>query len=76
MPQLSLYIDEDTLKKIEFGAKISETSVSKYVSASLREHFSNSWPEGFQNIFGSITDDNFVRPEPIDLSLDAERERL
>lgn len=76
MPQLSLYIDEDTLQKIEARAKINKISVSKFVSTVLKEHFSNNWPEGFQNIFGSVTDDSFVRPDFIDLSLDAKRESL
>lgn len=76
MPQLSLYIDEDTLKKIETGAKISNTSVSKFVSVILGEHFSKSWPAGFKSVFGSITDDSFTKPKPIDSALDAERESL
>lgn len=76
MPQLSLYIDEDTLQKIETGAKMNKTSVSKFVSAALKEHFAKSWPEGYKNIFGSITDDSFAEPASIDFSFDAERENL
>lgn len=35
MPQLSLYIDEKTLKKIETGAKMEHLSISKYVVRKL-----------------------------------------
>ena len=76
MPQLSLYIDEDTLQKIEAGASMSKTSVSKFVSAALREYFTHNWPEGYKNIFGSITDDHFVLPDALDFTLDATRENL
>jgi hypothetical protein len=31
MPQLSLYIDEETLKRIEAGADAENLSLSKYV---------------------------------------------
>ena len=76
MPQLSLYIDDDTLSKLETGAKISNTSVSKFVSLVLRNHFAKSWPDGFQNLFGSISDDDLIDPEDLDFSADTRRERL
>lgn len=76
MPQLSLYVDDDTLRKIEAGAKISETSISKFVSSVIKDYFSKSWPEGYKNLFGSITDDSFNIPDEIDLNLDANREEL
>jgi len=76
MPQLSLYLDEDTLKKIETGAKINKTSVSKFVSVALKEYFSGNYPECFQNLFGSVSDDSFAAPNPLDTALDSKRESL
>jgi hypothetical protein len=76
MPQLSLYIDEEMLCKIEAGASLKKTSVSKFVSAALKEYFSQGWPEGYQNLFGSATDDSFVKPDSLDLGSDAPRESL
>ena len=61
MPQLSLYIDNDTLYKIETAAQINKVSVSKFVSVVLRDHFFKSWPSGYQNIFGAIKDDSFKK---------------
>ena len=76
MPQLSLYLDEDTLKKIETGAKINKTSVSKFVSVALKEYFSGNYPEGFQNLFGSVSDDSFSAPNSLNTALDSKRESL
>ncbi len=76
MPQLSLYIDDNTLRKIETIAKINETSISKLVSGILKDYFSKSWPEGFKNLFGSISDDTFVVPDEVNLNLDVKREEL
>jgi len=76
IPQLSLYIEDDTLKTIETQAKIVKLSVSKFVSAILKEHLNNTWPPDFQNIFGSIKDDSFLQPASIAFSMDAEREAL
>jgi len=76
MPQLSLYIDEDTLNTIESQAKIVKISVSKFVIAILKEHLSSTWPPDFQNTFGSIEDSSFNRPASIAFTIDAEREVL
>jgi len=76
MPQLSLYLDEDIHKEIETRAKINNTSVSRFVITTLKAQFSKDWPEGFQNTFGSITDDSFVRHDASDWSLDSPRESL
>jgi len=76
MPQLSLYIDEDTLQKIELRAKMQKTSISKYVTGMMKEHFSKGWPDGFESVFGSVTDESFTKPEQTDFSLDTERESL
>lgn len=59
MPQLSLYIDDRTLKKIELAAKIEKLSLSKYVVKKLNESLVNSWPENYEVLFGSIRDDSF-----------------
>ena len=76
MPQLSLFVDEETLDRIESQAKVSKTSASKYAAAVLRKYFFNSWPESFKDSFGSITDDSFNVPHEPDAVLDAYRESL
>ncbi len=76
MPQLSLYLDEDTLKKIELAAKIDHTSISKWVSTKLKESLNNTWPVNYESLFGSINDDTFITHEINDYSIDSEREEI
>jgi hypothetical protein len=63
MPQLSLYLDEKTLKKVEKAARISKVSVSKWVRSKLMRSLQNEWPEDYFELFGAISDDSFRSPE-------------
>ena len=45
MPQLSLYIDDETLKKIEREAKKEKISLSKWVRKTLNKSLKKNWPE-------------------------------
>ena len=76
MPQLSLYIDEETLKRIEAGADAENLSLSKYVVKKLKQSIRDRWPENFSQLYGSIQDDTFIIPEEIDFSKDSRREEL
>jgi hypothetical protein len=76
MPQLSLYIEEKTLKKIELAAKINHTSISRWVTARLKESLENNWPENYENLFGCIEDDTFSAKRNEKFSDDVEREEF
>lgn len=74
MPQVSLYIDESTLKRIELAAKTERLSLSKYVSQKLRASLDDQWPEHYHELFGAISDATF-RVDPV-RGDDAPRESL
>ena len=76
MPQLSLYIDENTLNKIEIGAKLEHLSISKYVVRKLNESMSNAWPENYQKLYGVMDDNSFSVEKIKDFSNDIKRESL
>ena len=76
MPQFSLYLDEGVHKELEIRARINNISVSKFVVSALKAQFSKGWPDGFQNIFGSVKDESFIRREPSDWESDCPRETL
>jgi len=76
MPQLSLYLDEKTLKRVQQAAKISRVSVSKWVANQLRSQLKNDWPDQYFELFGSIADPTFDRPEPMTNQDDATRVAL
>jgi len=76
MPQLSLYIDNETYRELERRARLGKTSISKLVASILKNIFAKSWPDGYHNVFGSINDDSFARQKTSDWSMDTPREIL
>ena len=63
MPQLTVYIDDKTLKGIESAAKSSRSSISKWVKLKLAYALHSSWPEGFFDLLGSLKNSGLKRPE-------------
>ena len=76
MPQLSLYIDEQTLRKIEIAARLENLSISKYVVHVIDQTINSSWPESYGQLFGSIQDDTFEVDRQTDFAADVRRESL
>jgi len=62
MPQVSLYIDEDTLKKVEDRAKQDHESLSKWVGERIKKTLNEEYPPGFFELFGVLKDTPFERP--------------
>jgi hypothetical protein len=76
MPQLSLYLDEDTLRIIETEAKKEHLSMSKWVARQIHRSLEEHWPDYYENLFGSITDETFRRPAQPAYDTDSPREKL
>jgi hypothetical protein len=76
MPQISLYIDEKTLKKVEDAALRQHTSISKWVAEQIRSRVEPAYPINFESLFGSIVDDTFKESAEIGISSDTPREGL
>lgn len=73
MPQVSLYIDKETLGKIAELAQKSHTSISKWVGNKLKRLIKDDYPEDFFGLFGSIKDDSFRRPKELPFEADSKR---
>jgi hypothetical protein len=73
MPQISLYIDEKTLQKVESAAKRQHLSISKWVAEQIRAKVDPIYPVDFEDLFGSIQDDTFVAPSKLNFNQDADR---
>ena len=69
MPQLSLYLDDQTMETLRNDAAREGTSLSKHARHLISNNASSAWPAGFWDLYGSIDDPTFVRPpdEPYDL---------
>ena len=76
MPQISLYIDENTLKKVEKLAKRERKSISKWVGKRIKDSIEKTWPENYFSLFGSISDGQFQRPPELEPGTDRTREDL
>ena len=76
MPQISLYVDDDTLKKVGRAAKLENKSISKWVSSKIKSSLNNSWPENWFSLFGSMDDKSFDSVPKLDFKNDSSREVL
>ncbi len=76
MPQISLYIDEETLEKLKAAAEREHTSISKWVADHIRKQVEPEYPPGYGALFGSIKDETFTAPKEIDDELDTFRETM
>jgi hypothetical protein len=74
MPQISLYIDESTLKKVEASAKKDHLSMSKWVTQLIRSRVTSEYPANYEDLFGSITDESYTVPDDVSFAADIERE--
>lgn len=74
MPQISLYVDEETLEKVENAAAREDKSISKWVVEQLKAKLDPVYPKNFEQLFGSVNDSSFTRPEEIPYQNDVERD--
>ena len=74
MPQVSIYIDEETYQRIVIAAKTEKVSLSKFVTRKLRHSLEDTWPVNYDRLFGAIDDPDFGVPPP--QAEDSPREQL
>lgn len=56
MPQITLYLDNETESKMKEAARDEGISMSRWVAKTIRERTSNSWPESVLSLEGAWTD--------------------
>ncbi|EKR55187.1 hypothetical protein [Leptospira interrogans] len=71
-----LYLDKETLKKIEAAAKKEKISISQWVRVKIQSSLENIWPENYFQLFGSIQDQSFSEPKKLKFKADLKRENL
>ena len=74
MGQLTIYLDDKTIKKIEDAAKLEECSLSKWAKSKLTKALEKDWPSGYFDIFGSLKNSELERPKELSYSEDTIRE--
>lgn len=77
MSQLSLYLHNKFLNKIEFQAKLQNQSISTWVRERLEKSLEpKQWSNDFLNLFGAIQDKSFTKPKILKFSQDSKREKF
>lgn len=76
MPQISLYIDEKTLKQVSNSAKSENVSISNWVKSKIQKSLNDEWSEEFKSLIGTIKDETFVEQKEMDYLQDTKRENL
>jgi len=74
MAQLTVYIDDETRKKIEVAAKRENTSVSQWVKERLSSALETEWPNGYFDLLGALKGVNIERPPQLRSDDDVTRE--
>lgn len=76
MPQISLYLDDDTTRRMKRAAKAAGLSQSRWVARLVREKTASEWPQSLVRLAGAWAD--FPAAEELRRSLgtDVPREPL
>ncbi len=56
MSQVTIYLDEQTEKKLQQAVKQSGLSKSQWISRLIREKTASEWPEGVREMVGEWQD--------------------
>jgi hypothetical protein len=74
MPQLHLYVPDETAAQVTARAKARGISVSKLLAEMVRREIGKGWPDGFfKEVVGGWLGEPLERPEQLALE---ERDRL
>ena len=76
MGQVTIYIDDDTEKKMIASAKAKKVSKSRWVTELIREKVAKEWPATVRDLAGSWEDFPSAEELRSDAGQDAEREAL
>lgn len=63
MPKVSIYLPDAVYKRVREEAQLRHLSISKVITEAIEAKLNKGWPEGYFNLFGSITGPTFEAPE-------------
>lgn len=74
--QVTIYIDDETEKKMIASAKAKNVSKSRWVTEVIREKVAKEWPASVRELVGSWPDFPSITELRSDLGQETEREAL
>lgn len=76
MAQLTIYLDEQSIQRIEEAASAEHLSVSRWVKARLIRSLDGEWPAGYFSLEGSLEEEDLRMVAEPDPAYDSPRESL
>lgn len=76
MPQVTLYLDAETDRKMRKAARAAGVSRSRWASDAIRKKLADEWPESFLRLAGAWKDFPTAAELRKGLSRDTARERI
>ena len=76
MSQLTIYLDEASMRDVKKAAKREHISVSLWARKRLCRDFRHTWPNNYFELFGALRDSDLVRPTQGDMVADINRKAL
>lgn len=76
MAQLTIYLDDESIRRIEGAAAREQSSVSGWVKKRLIQSLEEQWPADYFELFGALGEDDLHRPSETGFPVDARRESL
>ena len=73
MSQLTIYLDEESMRDVKKSATREHLSVSLWARKRLCEGLGHTWPVNYFELFGALRDSDLDRPEQGDLDQDLPR---
>jgi hypothetical protein len=61
MPQVSIYLDRETFRKVRAAARKERCSLSRWARRRLSTSL-GGWPDGYFDVFGALADMPLKRP--------------
>ena len=76
MAQVTIYLPDQILKKINSLAKKEALSVSSWIKNKIVGSIEDVWPGDYFEVFGSLKDSDLKRHEQLEYSQDTKKVRL
>lgn len=76
MPQVTLYLDDDTSQRMRAAAKQAGVSLSQWVAGLVRDKTATAWPDTVVALAGAWREEPSPSPESAGGGADVPRERL
>jgi hypothetical protein len=76
MSQMTIYLDDASVRAIKRSAKREHVSVSNWARRRLCEAVRDTWPTDFFTAFGALRDSDLERPPQPSPASDAKRQEL